>query len=84
MPPTPHNDLDPTSCNHTQKEGREESHCDLRIKHLSLSSLNARPLFGPIQWGSWDVLHDHFPDVVPLAAQHCLGAINRHAHHRLG
>jgi hypothetical protein len=26
-----------------------------------------------------DILHDHFPDVVALAVQHCLGAINRHA-----
>ena len=33
MPPTPHNDLHPTARDHTQKEGREESHRDLRVKH---------------------------------------------------
>jgi hypothetical protein len=33
---------------------------------------------------SRDILHDHFPDVVSLAVQHCFGAINRHADHRLG
>jgi hypothetical protein len=33
MPPTPHNDLHPAARDHTQKEGREESHCDLRVKH---------------------------------------------------
>ena len=33
---------------------------------------------------SGDVLHDHFPDVVALAVQHCLGAIDRHADHSLG
>jgi hypothetical protein len=83
MPPTPHDDLDPAAGDHTQKEGREKSHCDLRVKHFSLSLLNACLAFGPVQRGSWDVLHDHFPDVVPLAAQHCLGAVNRHADHSL-
>jgi hypothetical protein len=33
MPPTPHDDLHPTARDHAQKEGREESHCDLRVKH---------------------------------------------------
>jgi hypothetical protein len=33
MAPTPHNDLHPTARDHTQKEGREESHCDLRVEH---------------------------------------------------
>ena len=33
---------------------------------------------------SRDVLHDHFPYVVPPAVQHCFGAIDRHADHRLG
>ncbi len=33
MPSTPHNDLHPAARDYTQKEGREESHCDLRVKH---------------------------------------------------
>jgi hypothetical protein len=33
MAPTPHNDLHPTARDHTQKKGREESHCDLRVEH---------------------------------------------------
>ena len=33
MPPTSHNNLHPTARDHTQKEGREESHRDLRVKH---------------------------------------------------
>jgi hypothetical protein len=33
MSPTLHNDLHPTARDHTQKEGREESHYDLRVKH---------------------------------------------------
>jgi hypothetical protein len=32
-PPTPHNDLHPTARDDTQKEGREESHRDLCVKH---------------------------------------------------
>jgi hypothetical protein len=31
-----------------------------------------------------DVLHDHFPDIMAPAVQHCLGAINRHADQSLG
>jgi hypothetical protein len=38
---------------------------------------------GLIQRGSRDVLHDHFPDVVSLAVQHRLGAVNGHAHDSL-
>ena len=34
MSPTPHDDLHPTARDHTQKEGSEESHCDLRVKHF--------------------------------------------------
>ena len=33
MSPTPHNDLYPTARDDTQKESREESDCDLRVKH---------------------------------------------------
>jgi hypothetical protein len=47
MPPAPHNDLYPRARNYTQKERREESHCDLRVKHLSLSSLNAHLASAP-------------------------------------
>jgi hypothetical protein len=32
-PLTPHNDLHPTARDDTQKEGREQSHRDLRVKH---------------------------------------------------
>src|SRR4029077_2799415 len=32
-PLTPHNDLHPTARDDTQKEDREESHCDLCVKH---------------------------------------------------
>ena len=33
MPPSPHDDLHSAARDHTQKEGRKESHCDLRVKH---------------------------------------------------
>jgi hypothetical protein len=33
VPPAPHDDLHPTVRDHTQKEGGEESHCGLRVKH---------------------------------------------------
>jgi hypothetical protein len=33
IPSAPHNDLHPAADDYTQKEGREESHCDLRVKH---------------------------------------------------
>jgi hypothetical protein len=45
MSPTPHDDLDPAAGDYTQKEGREKSHCDLRVKHFSLSLLKRLSCF---------------------------------------
>jgi hypothetical protein len=50
MPPAPHNDLDPTAGDHTQEEGREESYCDLRVKHHHAVVKHWSCDLGLIQW----------------------------------
>ena len=50
MSPTPHNDLYPTARDDTQKEGREESHCDLCVNHCHCS-LNTVLRFGYLSEG---------------------------------
>jgi hypothetical protein len=62
MPPTPHNDLHPTAGDDTQKEGREESHRDLCVKHchslvkhwscVSDISRKERRVTAPLPYGS--------------------------------
>jgi hypothetical protein len=63
MPSTPHNDLHPAARDHTDEEGREESHCNLRVKHCHCPRETLVLRSRPHPMGLGNVLDHHFPDV---------------------